>query len=96
MNAPTGLKILVPSALAPMVEDGEINQTNVAAIVLRNAGTATVELFYGMYQLDSKETITFNVTELYASLDLKIPVKFDTSTGAAKELQIVLLKASNC
>lgn len=86
-----------PVAQTPKVADGDITFENVAAIVLKNAGTATVNLWNGMYTLDSKETISFNVTEDSAIMDIiNIPVTFDTSTGAVKLLQIVLLKSSYC
>lgn len=89
--------ILLPSPLAPMVNDGEINQSRIAAVILRNAGTATVELWNGLYTLDPKETLSLNVTEWNAELDLAtIPVRFNTGTGGVKRLEIILLKATYC
>jgi hypothetical protein len=90
-------KILFPSALAPMTKDGFIDQPNVDAVILRNAGDATVNLWGGAYTLDCKETLSINVTEFIASLQLQsIPVTFDTTTGSVKKLQIILLKAVAC
>jgi len=93
-----GLKLkLRPAAQTPLVADGEVNFTDVAAVIFRNAGDATVNIWNGMYTLDSKETVSLNVTELNATMDLiNIPVTFDTSTGTVKKLQIILLKASYC
>lgn len=84
---------LIPTALSPMEQDGYIDQKDVAAIILRNAGTATVNLFLGAYTLDSKETLSINVTEMEGLIDLSsIPVVFDTSSGLAKKLQILILR----
>ncbi len=86
---------LTPTPVVPIIIDGDIDVKTAAAIVLRNAGTATVNLWGGMYTLDSKETLSFNITEIGGWLDLlNIPVTFDTTTGAVKKLQVVLLKAS--
>lgn len=95
--AQTNKKVLFPSALAPMVTDGFIDQPNVEAVILRNAGTATVQLWNGAYTLDSKETLSINVTEFVANLQLQhIPVMFDTSSGTVKKLQIVIIKSVTC
>lgn len=97
MSAPALKLKMRPSAVTPKVEDGDVSFENVVAVVLRNAGTATVNLWNGAYTLDSKETLSLNVTEDDAIMDLiNIPVTFDTSTGAVKKLQIVLLKSSYC
>ena len=85
-------------AAAPVVANGVIQPLlDVDAIILRNAGTATVNLWNGAYTLDSKETISFNVTQDDATLDFtKVPVTFDTSTGAEQKLQIVYIMSSPC
>lgn len=84
---------LLPSALPMLQDNGDIDIQGISAIVLRNAGTATVELFHGLYTLDPKETLSVNVTELFAVLDLhNISVTFDTGTGSVKKLQILVLK----
>lgn len=84
---------LLPSGLPPIVVDGDIDIKGLSAIILRNAGTATVNLWNGLYTLDSKETISFNVVEEHTVLDiLNVPVKFDTSSGPIKKLQIIVLK----
>jgi hypothetical protein len=89
---------LRPVLRVPMVDDGPLlNIENAAAVILRNAGTATVNLNSGMYTLDSKETLSLNVTEDYSELDVQnITVTFDTSTGATKKLQVLILKANPC
>lgn len=81
-----------------MLADGDINLSGLSAIVFRNAGTATVNLWYGAYTLDPKETLSLNVTtEGVDSLDLlNVPVTFDVSSGTVKKLQIVTLKSSLC
>lgn len=84
---------LLPSALTPMVVDGDIDIQEIAAVILRNAGTATVNIWNGSYTLDSKETLALNVTEEFSALDLNnIPISFDTSTGVIQKLQIIVLK----
>lgn len=85
-------KIIV-SAQAPIVKPGDIDLKDVVAVIFRNAGDATVNLWGGMYTLDSKETLSLNVTEDWASIDLlNIPISFDTSTGAVQKLQWVVMK----
>lgn len=67
------------------------------AIILRNGGSATVNLFYGLYTLAPGETVSFNVTLDDATMDLvDVPVKFDTSTGSVQLLQIITIKSSPC
>jgi hypothetical protein len=85
-------KKLTASAIAPMTNDGTIDQAPVGAVMLRNAGTATVNLWNGLYTLDPKETLSLNVTEDDADLTIQIPVTFDTATGSVKNLQIILIK----
>lgn len=89
---------LRPVFYAPLTADGDLpDMRNVAAIILRNAGTATVNLKNGQYTLDSKETLSLNVTEDSAGLEIQdVGVTFDTSSGAVKKLQIIALKAVNC
>lgn len=86
--------------LAPVTADGTIPPINdVAAVIFRNAGTATVNLWGGAYTLDSKETLSLNVTEVGGQLNLyDIPITFDTGSGPLQRLQIIVLKASpnNC
>ncbi len=87
-----------PSALALVTANGIIQALeDVDAIILRNAGTATVNLWNGGYTLDPKETISFNVTQDDTTLDFyNVQVTFDTSTGAVQKLQIVYIKSSPC
>lgn len=91
--------IIAPVAYPPLVEAGQIDLKDIVAIQLRNAGTATVLLFAGgegMYTLDSKETISMNVTEDgIATLDLSNPplqVKFDTGSGVVQRLEYFVLR----
>ena len=87
---------IVPSALSPIVKDGDVDIQNIVAVILRNAGTATVSLWNGLYTLDSKETLSLNVTENNGMIDLfNVPVSFNTSTGSIKRLEVVVLKISN-
>lgn len=78
--------------------NGTIPSINDAdAVILRNGGTATVNLFYGLYTLAPGETISFNVTLDDATMDLvDVQVKFDTSTGSIQLLQIITIKSSPC
>ena len=86
---------LLPVAIAPIIQDGDIDLKGLYAIVLRNAGTATVNLWNGLYTLDPKETLSVNVTENGYTLDIQnVSVTFDTSTGVIKKLQILTLKAN--
>lgn len=88
---------LIPSAIAPITKDGTIDLVGLDAIVIRNAGTAIVNLWNGLYTLDSKETLSFNVTESGAVLNVQnVPVSFDTSSGGTPSLQIIVIKKQNC
>lgn len=92
------LKMIVrPTAIAPMTSDGEIQQKNIVAISLRNAGTATVDLWGGAWSLAPKETVSLNVLENGAVIETgSIPVQFDTSTGPVKKLQIIIVPVKEC
>jgi hypothetical protein len=84
---------MLASALAPITKDQNINIENIAAVILRNAGDATVNIWYGAYTLDSKETVSLNITEEFSGLDLfDVPITFDTTTGSVKKLQILVMK----
>ena len=86
-----------PSAITSLVEDGDIDHIDTEAVMFRNAGTATVEMWNGLWTLDPKETLSLNVTNEGTTLDLNnIPVKFDTSSGGVKKLQILLIKSKIC
>jgi len=91
-------QILRPVALAPISNNGKITPiTDAVAIIFRNAGDATVNLWGGAYTLDSKETLSLNVTEEEGIIQaVEIPVNFDTTTGSVKRLQILIMKAHNC
>lgn len=92
-------QILRPVPLAPITNNGKITPiTDAVAIILRNAGDATVNLWGGSYTLDSKETLSLNVTTEDDGIiqAVEIPVNFDTTTGSVKRLQILILKAHNC
>jgi hypothetical protein len=83
--------IIVP--VAPIYADGALDISELSGIIFRNAGTATVNLFNGLYTLDPKETLSLNVTEKGGFFNLdSIPVTFDTGTGSAKLLQIIAMK----
>lgn len=80
----------------PITAAGQIDLEGIVAIILRNAGTATVLLWNGMYQLDSKETVSINVTEDGdAVLNLSNPpiqVAFDTGSGVVQRLEYFVLR----
>lgn len=85
---------LIPSALAPFTSDGSLDLTGLSAIIVRNAGTATVRLFNGLYTLDSKETLSLNITESDTVLDIpSVFVSFDTASGPVKRLEILTVKS---
>lgn len=91
-----GVKI-VASPYPMRTSNGDMTIKDVVAIVLRNAGTATVNLWDGLYTLDPKETVSLNVTETGLELELlSVPVKFDTSTGSVQKLQVLALKKIAC
>lgn len=94
MSAAAIRQRILPSALPYMTADGQVDIRDVVAVVFRNAGDATVNLWNGLYTLDCKETLSLNVTEdNYSFMDLlNIPVSFDTTTGSTKKLQIVVMK----
>jgi hypothetical protein len=86
------------AAEASVMANGVITTIRDAdAIILRNAGTATVNLFYGLYTLAPGETVSFNATVKDCKIELvDVPVKFDTSTGSDQNLQILTIKSSDC
>jgi len=92
------IKILRPVALAPITQAGEVPAIlDASAVIFRNAGSATVNLWNGAYTLDSKETVSFNVCEEQSALVLQnIPVSFDSATGEVYKLQIIVIKSENC
>lgn len=70
---------------------------NADAIILRNAGTATINLWYGLYTLAPGETVSFNATVIDCKVELvDCMVTFDTATGSIQLLQIVTIKSANC
>lgn len=88
---------LRPSGWPIITTAQELTIDNVVAIVFRNAGTATVTLWGGMYTLDSKETLSLNVTESGGVMDIEgLSITFDTSTGGDKRLQIVTVRKQIC
>lgn len=91
-----GVKI-VASPYPSKTANGDLTIKDVVAVVFKNAGTATVNLWDGQYTLDPKETVALNVTENGLEMELlAIPVKFDTSTGSVQKLQILALKKIAC
>lgn len=85
-----------PIFLAPMTKSGKLpDLRGIAAICLRNAGDSTISLENGAWTLDTKETLSLNVTEDCASMNVfDITVTF--SGGSTNKLQIVILKESDC
>ena len=84
--------------LPPMTDDGTIDQSELQAITLRNAGTATVNLQNGMYTLSPGETLNIAAVQNADSLFIsQLFVRFDTSTGPTKKLELLTLRSSvNC
>lgn len=80
----------------PITAPGQIDLKDIVAIQLRNAGTASVLLFNGMYTLDAGETLSINITEDgIATLDLSNPplmVQFDTGSGPVQRLEYFVLR----
>lgn len=89
------IKNLRPVFVPSLTNDGPINIKDVQAIIFRNAGTATVSFQGGLYTLDSKETLSLNVTEDFHKMQLQdIMVSFDTSTGGVRKLEMIILKSA--
>ena len=98
MRAPLLLNV---TFMVPITTDNvKIDQRGIQAISMRNAGTATVNIMQGRWTLAPGETLNISVVENIDSMDFtEINVAFDTTTGAEKKLQYLLLKASpsnNC
>jgi len=87
---------IVPVSYPPVTQPGTIDLKDIVAIQFRNGGTATVLLWNDRYRLDSKETLSLNVTEDgIAILDLTNPpidVSFDTGSGAVQRLEYIVLR----
>ena len=90
--------IIFPFGIAPITDDKVLNPLpDVTAIIFRNAGTATVSLFNGLYTLDPKETVSFNSADQKPTIELEnIQISFDTGTGSVKKLEIVTLRKKHC
>lgn len=88
---------LKPVFLAPVIANGKLPEFGkVAAISFRNGGDSTVNLAGGRWTLDSKETLSINVTEDDdAALEVQdISVTF--AGGSTNLLQILVLMDANC
>lgn len=87
---------LRPVFLAPVTHPGTIpDLEGIAAVIFRNAGDSTVSLGGNAYTLDSKETLSLNVTEDDSTMDVfQVPVAF--TGGTTNKLEIILLKAADC
>lgn len=83
---------------APITANGVIPPFyDVDAIILRNGGTSTVNLWNGQWTLSPGETISFNVTLDDATLNFNdVIVTFDTTLGSVNYLQIITIKSSPC
>jgi len=75
-------KVLRLVTLPPMTSAAEINIKNrIQAITFRNAGTSTVNLNYGGYTLDSKETLHIAAVDNNDEINLNgTQVSFDTTS----------------
>ncbi len=84
--------------LAPVRDGGEVNipLRSVTAITLRNGGETKISLWNGAWELLEGETLSFNVLENSAILDIKpIVVSFDTQVGRENKLQIIVTATTN-
>jgi hypothetical protein len=85
-----------PTFIGPMTQSGALQDLmNISGIIFRNAGDNTVQINNGRYTLDSKETLSLNVTEDFATMDVvswNINFDADGPTNTSK-LQIIILKA---
>lgn len=87
---------LRPQFMAPVTADGKLpDLTGIAAISLRNGGDSTVNIANGRWTLDAKETLSLNVTEDYAGMDIQ-DVQITFSGGSTNLLQIVVLTQAPC
>lgn len=88
---------LRPVFVAPVTTNGKLPEfKGVAAISLRNGGDSTVSLANGRWTLDSKETLSLNVTEDDdATMEIQdINVTF--SGGSTDLLQILVIIEHDC
>jgi hypothetical protein len=68
------------TALDPMTKNGIIDEPNVYAILLQNAGNNTVSLYHGKWTLCPGGVLSLGNDWLQPSAeDVKIPVEFDNS-----------------
>lgn len=91
-------KIVLLAGFLPPIESNTVfDERNLQAITFRNAGTATVSLGNGFYTLDPKETISFSAVDNNDELVFnQWSIKFDTTTGPVKLLQMTVLRAQEC
>lgn len=88
---------LLAGFLPPITSDTVFDERHLQAITFRNGGTATVSLGNGFYTLDPKETISFSAVDNNDELVFtQWSIKFDTSTGSDKLLQMTVLRAQEC
>lgn len=89
------MRQVITGFLPPLYNDGQIDQRNLQAITLRNAGSATVSLQNGMYTLSPGESVSLsaidNADELVVDMMM---VSFDTATGPVKKLEILTLRVN--
>lgn len=82
--------------MSPVVANGKLPEmTDIAAVILRNAGDSVVQLESGRYTLDPKETLSFNVTEDCAGMGIT-DVSVTFTGGTTNLLQIIVLKEAPC
>lgn len=83
---------LRPTPLAPMTANGYIpDMKDVVAVVFQNTGTNNASLFHGNWTVLPNSTLSLNVTEDLASMDItQLDVMF---TGAGtNRLEILTLR----
>lgn len=87
---------LNPVFLSPVTANGKLPEIRgIAAICLRNAGDSTVNLAGGRWTLDSKETLSLNVTEDGSVMDI-LEVNVTFTGGSTNMLQIIILNERPC
>lgn len=70
-----------------------VDMKDVVAVVFQNTGTNTVRLFHGMWTVLPNSTLSLNVTEDFASMDiLQLDVMF--SGAGTNRLEILTLRPS--
>lgn len=93
-----GKKIkLKPVFLVPITKNGGKipDLLGISAIIMRNAGDSVISLENGAYTLQQYETLSFNVTEDFGTMDV-LDVTVNFIGGSTNKLELIILVPSNC